>query len=192
MEGIMAEGIILAGGFSLRAKTNKMLLNIDDKPIIIHTINGMKPFVKRIILVTGHYDREIREILKNEQVEIYTNKDYEKGMFSSVLTGVKQVTDDFFIIPGDIPFVKKETYQSLLNGSKEIRFPVYKGKQGHPLFIKKELIDDLLKEPVDSNLKLFRDKHEKEMIEVDDPNTLKDIDTIDEYQKIIKERNKAI
>ena len=135
----MAQGIILAGGFSLRAKTNKMLLNIDNKPLIIHTIEGMRPHVNKIIVVTGCYDQEIRELLKNENVTICYNKDYERGMFSSVLTGVKAVTDDFFIIPGDIPFVKKETYQALLNGTKKVRYPVYKGKQGHPLFIQKTL-----------------------------------------------------
>ena len=187
----MAQGIILAGGFSLRANTNKMLLHIDNKPLIIHTIESMRPFVNKIIVVTGRYDQEIKELLKNENVTICYNKDYEKGMFSSVLTGVKAVDDDFFIIPGDIPFVKKETYQTLLSGTKEVRYPVYKGKQGHPLFIKKTLIDELLKEPIESNLKVFRDRQDKEEIEVDDENILKDIDTIEQYNNIVEERKKV-
>ena len=184
----MAQGVILAGGFSSRANTNKMLLTIDNKPIIVLTINGMKPYVDKIIVVTGHYDKEIREILKDEQVTILFNKDYESGMFSSVLTGIKEIDDDFFIIPGDIPFVKGVTYESLLKGKKEIRIPVYKGKQGHPLFIKKELLRELRNEPIYSNLKAFRDRYDKEEINVDDKNILIDIDTIEEYKKIIEER----
>ena len=188
----MSQGIILAGGFSLRAKTNKMLLNIDNKPLIIHTIEGMRPHVNKIVVVTGRYDQEIRELLKNENVTICFNKDYEKGMFSSVLTGVKAVSDDFFIIPGDIPFVKKETYQALLNVTKKVRYPVYKEKQGHPLFIQKELINELLKEPIDSNLKAFRDRQDKEEIEVNDENILKDIDTMEQYNNVMEERKKVI
>ena len=184
----MAQGVILAGGFSSRANTNKMLLTIDNKPLIVLTINGMKPYVDKIIVVTGHYDKEIREILKDEQVTILFNKDYESGMFSSILTVIKEIDDDFFIIPGDIPFVKGVTYESLLKGKKEIRIPVYKGKQGHPLFIKKELLRELKNEPICSNLKAFRDRHDKEEINVDDKNILIDIDTIEQYKKIIEER----
>ena len=186
----MAQGIILAGGFSLRAETNKMLLSIDNKPLIIHTIKGMRPHVNKIVVVTGHYDKDLKELLKNENVIIAYNKDYERGMFSSVLTGVKEVDDDFFIIPGDIPFVRSSTYEALLNGTKDVRYPVYKGKQGHPLFIKKKLIDELLKEPINSNLKAFRDKQDKEEIEVEDENVLKDIDTMEQYRKVMEERKK--
>lgn len=183
----MAEGIILAGGFSSRTKNNKMLLTIDDKPLILHTINSMKPFVKRIIVVTGHYDQDIKNLLKNENVEIYFNEHYPKGMFSSVLRGVQEVKDDFFIMPGDIPFVNKNTYMSLLNGTKDVRYPRYKGKDGHPLFLKKEMKEKLLQEPMDSNLKAFRDKQDCEIIEVDDKYINRDIDTMDEYNKVLEE-----
>ena len=185
----MAQGIILAGGFSSRTKNNKMSLEIDHKPILIHTIEAMLPFVDKIYLVTGHYDTQIRSFIKeNEKISIIYNKDYEKGMFSSVLKGVSCVDDDFFIIPGDIPFVNARTYDALLKGSKPVRYPTYKGKDGHPLFIKKELIQALKDEGMDSNLKAFRDKQDKEAIEVDDKFVLRDIDTIEEYEKLLKER----
>ena len=107
------DGIILAGGKSARMKQNKMLLPVQGKPLILHTIESMKPFVNHLIVVTGHYDKEIRETLKNIDVEIVTNHDYELGMFSSVKTGVKHVRAPFFLIPGDCPFVKKSTFEAL-------------------------------------------------------------------------------
>ena len=188
----MAQGIILAGGFSSRTKTNKMFLKIEGKPLLSYTIEAMKPFVNKIILVTGHYDQDIRSFIKeDEQLKIVYNKDYEKGMFSSVLCGVNFVDDDFFIIPGDIPFVSKETYQKLLNGSENVRFPVYQGKEGHPLFIKRELKEALLKEGLQSNLKAFRDKQHKETIEVNDKFILRDIDTLEDLQRVAEERRNA-
>ena len=186
----MAQGIILAGGFSSRTKTNKMCLVIDQKPVIVHTIEAMKPFVTKIILVTGHYDKEIRQIIKeDDKIHIVYNKNYEKGMFSSVLCGAKQIDDDFFIVPGDIPFIYAGTYDALLKGTKPVRYPVYQGKEGHPLFIKKELLNELLKQDIESNLKAFRDKQVKEAISVDDKNILRDIDTLEDYQNVIAERN---
>lgn len=185
----MAEGIILAGGFSSRTNGNKMALMINGKTILEHTINGMKPFVDKIYLVTGHYDSEIRTFIKeDEKIQIVFNKDYPKGMFSSILCGVSFVKDDFFILPGDIPFINAHTYELILEGTKPVRIPSYKGKEGHPLFIKKELIQELLKEDVDSNLKVFRDKQDKEVIPTDDKFILRDIDTIEEYKLLQKER----
>ena len=158
----MAEGIVLAGGFSMRMQENKMHLNIDNKPIIIHTIESLIPFVNKVIVVTGHYDQEIRQLIKeDEKIRIVYNKDYEKGMFSSVLCGVKEVKEDFFIVPGDIPFIHASTYDALLKGTKPVIYPSYKGKEGHPLFISIKLKDALLNESVDSNLKAFRDRQEK-------------------------------
>ncbi len=185
----MASGIILAGGLSSRAQTNKMSFLFDGKPLLQHTIDSLEPFVDTIYLVTGHYDQEIRSFIKESpKIKIVYNQDYQKGMFSSVLTGAREVNDDVFILPGDIPFIKKETYQALLNGSLDVRCPIYQGKEGHPLFIKKELVKELIKEPIDSNLKLFRNKHKLEKIEVNDKNILKDIDTVEQYKEITKER----
>ena len=185
----MAHGIILAGGFSSRTQNNKLRLAIDNKPLIIHTIESMMPFVNKIFIVTGHYDSDIRELIKeDEKIKIVYNKDYPKGMFSSVLTGVRNVTEDFFIIPGDIPFINASTYNALLKGTKPVRYPSYKGKEGHPLFISIKLKEKLLKEPISGCLRDFRDRQDKEVIPVDDKFILKDVDTLSEYQELQEER----
>ncbi len=180
----MAEGIILAGGKSTRMKKNKMLLDFSGHPIIWHTINGMKPYVSRIIIVTGRYDKEIRDALKNEQVTFVYNKDYEKGMFSSVLAGVKETKDDFFVIPGDCPFVDGKTYQSLLNGTGDIRVPSYQGEDGHPIYISKKYKDELLKMSLDNNLKSFRDSKKYEIISVEDKNIVVNLNDVLDYENI--------
>ena len=70
----MAQGIILAGGFSSRTQNNKMRLSIDGKPLIVHTIEAMKPFVNKIYLITGHYDQDIRSIIQeDEKINIIYN-----------------------------------------------------------------------------------------------------------------------
>ena len=180
----MAECIILAGGKSTRMKTNKMLLDYKGRPLIWHTIKTFEGLVSKIIVVTGKYDKEIRDALKNEKVSYVYNKDYELGMFSSVLTGVKEAKEDFFVMPGDCPFVKTETIKKLIEASGDIRVPSYRGEDGHPIYISKKYKDELLTLPLDYNLKLFRDSKKYEIINVEDKNIVINLNSILDYQDI--------
>jgi molybdenum cofactor cytidylyltransferase len=176
----MIDGIILAAGYSSRFTQNKMCALYLNKPLILHTIENMHSVCEKIYLVTGHYHQEIVEIVKGiKDVEVVYNENYDQGMFSSVLTGVSRVSHDFFIIPGDYPLVKKTVYQEILKGASELRVPSYKGRLGHPLFMKKTLINNLLKTEA-TNLKEFRNFYPYQIIEVSDESILLDIDTIDD------------
>ena len=180
----MIDGIILAGGKSTRMKTNKMLLDFNGHPIIWHTLKSIQPHVDRVIIVTGRYDKEIREALKNENVLFIYNKDYEKGMFSSVLTGVRKTNGDFFIIPGDCPFVQGKTFESLIKGKGDIRVPSVNGEDGHPIYISSKYKDELLSMSLDNNLKSFRDSKNYEIIDVEDKNIVINLNEFLDYQNI--------
>lgn len=180
----MAEGIILAGGKSTRMKQNKMLLDFKGHPLIWHTIQSVKPFVNKIIIVTGKYNQEIRNALKDDGVCFVYNKDYELGMFSSVLTGVRETKDDFFIIPGDCPFVSPNTFKKILNGKGNIRYPRYKGEDGHPIYISKKYKEELLNSSLDINLKIFRDSKKCEIIDVEDKNIVVNLNDYLDYLNI--------
>ena len=180
----MAECIILAGGKSTRMGTNKMLLDYKGHPLLWYTIQSVKPFVSRIIVVTGKYDQEIREALKKENVDFIYNKDYELGMFSSVLTGVRVTKDDFMVIPGDCPFIKKETFKKILSGNGDIRYPKCGDLEGHPLYISKKYKQELLGCSLDFNLKMFRDSKNYEIINVEDKNIIINLNEFLDYQNI--------
>ena len=106
-------------------------------------------------------------------------------MFTSVQEGIKHVTSDCFLIPGDYPLVNRKTYEQLAQSNGLIRVPVYQNRRGHPIYISKELFEPLLHEPQDSNLKQFRDRYQVTYIEVDDPHILFDIDDQNAYQKLL-------
>lgn len=178
----MAQGIILAGGFSERMQCNKMMLEINGKPILHHTICAMAPNVDAIIVVTGYYHAEINEGIKDiSKVKIVYNPDYALGMFSSIQCGVKSVNDDFFIIPGDLPLVLSKTYDKLLQATGIIRVPIFHNRRGHPIFLKKNLIKPLLGMPQNSNLKEFRNQYPITEVACDDIGIISDIDTIEDY-----------
>lgn len=187
----MTQGIILAAGYSSRAKINKLLLQTNDKSLISQAIEGMLPHVEAVFVVTGHYHDEIYSAIQHyNKVKVIKNEQFEKGMFSSILVGVRNVSDDFLILPGDCPFVSVETYKKILSGSKDIRVPSFNNIKGHPIFIKYKFKNILLKEPTSSNLKDFRNRYDYEIIKTDDKNVLIDIDTLNDFQNLINRKEK--
>ena len=182
----MAIGIILAGGYSSRTKTNKMALMIEEKPLLHHTIAAMAKVVDDIIIVSGHHHEEIKQLTKAfKHVEVVYNQAYDQGMFASVKCGFKHAHDSVLIQPGDMPFVKASTYQTILNGHGLMRIPVYQGKKGHPIYIDITLKEELLNTKA-PHLKAFRDQHDFHAIAVDDSGILIDIDTMADYKKFRK------
>ena len=181
-------GIVLAGGSSTRAKVNKLLLEVDRKPLICHTIDSISPFVDKVVVVTGKYHDELCKVITN--AEIVFNSNHEKGMFSSVLAGVEAALgNNVLLIPGDITNVSGASIRALVMGTKAIRIPSHNGVTGHPVYLSKEILDELTKEPVNSKLCDFIAKHnnETEIIEVNDKFINFDIDTIEDYNRLRKE-----
>jgi len=185
----LIEGVILAGGKSSRMKQNKMMLDYKGQPLITHVINSMFTYCNKITIVTGHYQIDYKTLFdKDSNIDIIHNESYELGMFSSIKKGIEGINSDIFIIPGDYPLVKNTTYKKLLDGDGLIRVPVFRGRKGHPIFISQNLLDEIRNEDINSNLKVWRDRHSVQYIEVDDEGVIKDIDNINEYTKLL-ERN---
>jgi molybdenum cofactor cytidylyltransferase len=182
----MAQGIILAGGYSSRIGVNKMTLPYRDQPLICHTVQSMAKSVSHIFVVTGHYHEDIvTALLPFSNLSIIHNPNYHQGMFTSVKAGIEFVTEDFFIIPGDYPLIKPTTYELLKTTHSEIAVPTFNGTKGHPLFIRASLIEALKLEPPISNLKTFRDHYPIALIETDDEGILIDIDTENDHMSLL-------
>ena len=187
----MAQGVILAAGYSSRAQSNKMLFKIHGKTLIEHAIDGMRPYVTHIFVVTGHDNDTITSLLKHDQmVTCVFNADYDKGMFTSIKKGVFMTHEDSFLLPGDCPFVQGTTYRALLDCKADLCVPSHQGRRGHPLWMSHKLKEKLLIEQDDGSLKDFRNKMGFETIEVDDPHILIDIDTNAYFEDIKKMKEK--
>lgn len=182
------EGVILAAGLSSRAKTFKMLLSLNGKTVIENTIDNMLEFSERIIVVGGHKIELLQTIIKKyKNVDLVFNENYEEGMFSSVKCGLKAVKgDEFFFTPGDYPLVCKDVYSKIIGEVGDIIIPTYKGKKGHPILIKSSFIREILEESRYETLRDFIDSKSPKFIEVSHKEILMDIDTIEDYEKALK------
>ena len=86
----MVSAIILAAGLSKRmGNTNKLLLPYKNKTVIATvTENIIAGGIEDIIIVTGFETDKIQDALKGLPVRFADNKDYEKGMTTSIQQGV--------------------------------------------------------------------------------------------------------
>lgn len=191
------DGVILAAGFSSRANSFKMELNHKGKAILHHTIDAMSHCCHRIIVVGGFRIGRIRELTASyPHVQVVLNKDYPSGMFSSVKTGVREVHSQwFFYIPGDYPLVTPDIYLELLNARKvhpetKVLVPVFNERKGHPLLFHGAMKKSILAEPQDSNLRNVIRKEGFTPVNVQSNSILQDIDTPEDYEKIVSKGSK--
>ncbi|MGM0436158.1 MAG: nucleotidyltransferase family protein [Bacillota bacterium] len=188
----MAEGIILAGGYSKRANTNKMALEYKGKPLILSTIEAMQPFVKRIVVVTGHYHKALESILHTQKnVLCVYNDTYHKGMYDSIKKGLMHTKEDVFIMPGDMPLVKPATYETLLKSEGLFRVPTVNNQKGHPIYMEASLRSTLLDSKEYDHLKAFRNAIGFSEIPVEDEGILIDIDTRDDYLQMKRKEERS-
>ena len=180
-------GIILAGGCSTRAKVNKLLLEVDRKPLIRHTIDSIKNFVDEVFVVTGKYHEELLPYLTD--VTVVYNKNYNDGMSTSVYAGIIAANaENCLILPADITCVKPSTIKEIVNAKGEIRVPAFNGVRGHPLYLSSKYAQEFLNhgpqfrlcDLVNNNKDIVSD------VNVNDPYINFDIDTLDDYDKLVK------
>ncbi len=191
----MSQAVVLAAGYSSRAKTNKMALKIDDIAILQRIVMTLQQSCREVIVVSGHYHEDIVALVGNMyRVIVVKNNDYDQGMFSSIKTGLMFVDEDCFITPGDCPLIHPSTINKMLETDGCMVVPVYKGRKGHPLLVRQLLIEALKKEPITSNMKAFRNRYPLTCLEVDDKGILVDIDTQEDYREVLQniERGKKI
>ena len=108
----------------------------------------IKSKVNKIIIVLGFEHLKVKKkLLKSKKIKFVINKNYEKGISSSIKTGLRSVSKHnkgFLIVQGDMPNITKTTINKiilLINKSpKEIFLPRFKSRVGNPIGFKKSYI----------------------------------------------------
>ena len=146
----MIKAILLAAGQSKRMKSeNKLIKLYKNKPLINYSLNVLtKSKVNKIIIVLGHQFKEVKKIIKKNKKIIFTyNKNYKKGMASSIKIGLKKISKNdkgFIIVQSDMPFVKQSDINKICRSINSKRFLIhalkYKNRVGNPIGFDSSLI----------------------------------------------------
>lgn len=188
--------IILAAGLSRRMGFPKPFLKWDEKKTFLEKIiSEYYAFGTREIIVVmneGGYAKEKNEFPDIEQyAKIVINKVPEKGRFRSLAIGLNSMTEikNCFLQNVDNPFVN---YNLLSGMSKLVNpnsfvVPVIGGKNGNPVLISCDICKHIVS-LLEHDHDLHEVLHNFNKIEYlsDDSNLLLNINTMKEYESIIK------
>ena len=186
----MIGGVVLAAGYSSRMGDFKPLLPVGGAPALQRCVETLAAAGAEVAVVTGHRREELRLLLQSWGAAEIVNPDYDQGMFTSVLAGVRYFADRgaemLLLLPCDCAAVPKEAVQQLIAcaGDKgEYALPTYEGRNGHPLLIPRRYFREILEFSGPGGLKGARTLHEDSLLRLPMPwqGTVLDMDTPEDY-----------
>ena len=193
-------GLILAAGCSKRMGDFKPLMPLRGKTLIENTIDSMLLCgVSPITVVLGHRGRDIEAILKSRYlgtglITVYNNDYAATDMLTSIKIGLSAMPpcDAFFLLPGDMPVVAKETFLAVYRAMPElgsaITFPTLEGYRKHPPLIDAAFIPEILRYDGINGLRGFWELHADNIVTVavDDVGCWTDLDTFTQYSRCVQ------
>ena len=190
----MIKTILLAAGQSRRLKSeNKLIKLYKKKPLINYSLKTLhKSKVDKVVIVLGHQKNELKKIIKKNKKNIFIfNKDYRKGMASSIKAGLKKVSKSdkgFIIVQSDMPFIKLSEINKIYNSIKSQKFLVYalryKNRVGNPIGFDISVIKKFkrIKGDVGAKFMVKRLKNETKFIKIGNLKSFKDFDKASDFK----------
>ena len=190
----MIKAILLAAGQSKRMKSeNKLIKLYKNKPLINYSLNVLtKSKANKIIIVLGHQFKEVKKIIKKNKKIIFTyNKNYKKGMASSIKMGLKKVSKNdngFIVAQSDMPFVKLSDINKICRSIKTKQFLVhalkYKNRLGNPIGFDISLIKKFknIKGQFGAKFMVKRLKNRTNFINTSSLKSFKDFDKVSDFR----------
>lgn len=187
--------LIVAAGRSSRMGCLKPLLQLNGQTLIRRIIDTFQAAsIQPIVVVTGNQAEQIERHIVPSGVICVRNYQFEDSqMFDSIKIGLPLLRGQcnrFFFTPADIPLFRVSTVKHLMNVGMTVSIPSYNKRNGHPILISAQMIDQILHYDGTDGLRGFlRSVPDKEYISVDDPGILWDADTPQDFQMLISKVN---
>jgi molybdenum cofactor cytidylyltransferase len=188
--------IILAAGKSSRLGSPKQLLDYKGKNLLRHAVDtALETECASVFVVLGANAELLRKELKDKPVSIVENTGWEEGMASSIRYALKEITgtilrpDSVIFMVCDQPYVSSSLLLDLMKKKNETGMPIiassYDNKIGTPALFHRSFFPALMELKGDTGArKLIADNPDK-VATVPFPKGITDIDTKEDYEKLI-------
>jgi molybdenum cofactor cytidylyltransferase len=193
----MVTAIVLAAGESRRMGALKPLLPYGPGSVIQAVVRSVTASpVDRVLVVLGHRSDEIAADLAGTCAETLFNPRYPEGMLTSVQAGIAAAAPEsewLLIALGDQPTLRAETVRALLeearSGGSGLVVPSDLNPRGHPLLIHAHYREEILALEGEGGLRQLFQRHPDEIayVVVPDPDVLADMDTPEDYQRLLQQ-----
>lgn len=187
-------GIIISAGLSSRMGKFKPLLEYEGKSFLVNIIDKLLPICENVIIVTGYNYKVIKKRISEkyeDRVRSIYNNDYEKGMFTSLQRGIKEIKTADWIIYHQIdqPNLPSGFYTNFvgeIDSNYDWIQPTYNERKGHPILFNYKVMQEILNADAEGNLRLIssQNKFIKKLWSCEYSEIHTDIDTIEEFNKL--------
>ena len=188
-------GLVLAAGASTRMGTPKQLLPAGNTSLLDRVLTQtLRSRLDHVVLVLGFKANEVRRRIRSgrgsPRLEIIENRDYEKGISSSIITGLSRVEknyDHVMILLGDMPYITSKVINRLLSGYLKSGLPLgalkVRGKRSHPVIMGRAFFPALHRLTGDRGAKDLFTSHPDQvcLVEPGEDYDDTDIDTYEDY-----------
>ena len=182
--------LLLAAGQSSRMGSNKLLAEIDGRPMVARVAQRLLSSRARpIVAVLGNEADRVDAALGKLPVERVRNPAYAEGLSSSLKAGLAALPEDIdgvMICLGDMPLVAGRDLDRLITAfnpleGRAIIVPTRRGKRGNPVLWAKRFIPEMAELAGDVGAKHLIGEHAELVceVEMDSDGVLVDIDTPD-------------
>jgi molybdenum cofactor cytidylyltransferase len=208
-------GVILAAGESSRMGRDKALLpwpanessptQSGNSTLLSAHISALKHLARTIVVVAGQNADRLAPIVTACGATAAINPAPERGQFSSLQIGLGKALalgcDSAMITPVDCPPLDQETlallrtrFEEAIASGQWAAAPHSNGRNGHPLFVARELIDAFLAAPSTSNAREIKRAHRGRFVSVPVliPTLATDMNTPAEYEAAIAKPQKGL
>lgn len=186
-------GIVLAAGGSRRLGEPKQLLDWHGEPFVRHVAKqGLAAGLSPVIVVTGAYEKEIKAVMGKLPAKIVHNPDWESGQSTSVKTGLHYVPRSagaaiFLLV--DQPQVSTQLVRKLVDTHARSHAPIVApqiaGQRGNPILFDRVTFSDFEALIGDKGGRQIISKHKPTWVPWHDEGMIIDVDTMDDYNKLL-------
>jgi molybdenum cofactor cytidylyltransferase len=191
----MIPAIVLAAGASTRMGTPKALLPAGDRTFIRRILETLRDAgVADTVVVVRPGDTAIEaEIAAAGYGRAVVNHRPELGQLSSLIAGLDAVdragVDAMLLTLVDVPLIDPGTVRVLCERAARSPAPivraVHRGRHGHPVIFKREVFDPVRRADPALGAKAVVRAFPVEDVDVEDPGIAEDVDTPDDYRRLI-------
>lgn len=190
--------IILAAGSASRMGSPKQLLDWGGRPLLrVVAEQALAGPFDQVLLVVGAAQIQVQAALEGLPLHIIANPDYAVGQSTSLRAGVAALGPQVaaaLVLLGDQPFVTPAIVEQLVaewrSSGASIVAPVYAGQRGNPVLFARAVFPELLAIVGDQGARgvLSADPARVRLVAFDDARPLADIDTPEDYQRLVRDR----
>ena len=180
--------LLLAAGRSSRMGSNKMLEEIDGRPMVARTAQRLlSSHARPLIAVLGNQADAVDAALGKLPIERVRNPDFADGLSTSLKRGLAALPADIdgaLVCLGDMPLIAGRDIDRLIAAfnpleGRAIVVPTRRGKRGNPVLWSREFFPAMMALSGDTGARKLIEEHVSRVaeIEMDTDGVLIDIDT---------------